>query len=305
MFEAFRGSVAQWECDMMGHMNVRHYFAKCDQAIRFTALRLGITPSMSREEGIELVITDQHVRFLQEQHAGSGLGIRMGVLDFSDSQIRLYQEIYNTLSGDIATTFITTAEPHRVADDSLVAWPEMAQAFAEANQTEIPGYAQPRSLDLVPGTGNMTMHKVEELGLYESSAGVITATHCDGAGRIRPAFLIGHIADGVVNMTQRFKTRGFIDDPDRRIGGAVLEYRLIYRSRPRAGSLFTVRTGLAEVMEKTNRFATWMMDLETGKPILSAASVGLSFDLDTRKVVAPPPEARAEMAAMMTPGLFI
>ncbi len=305
MFEAFRGSVAQWECDMMGHMNVRHYFAKCDQAIRFTALKLGITPQQSRDEGIELVITDQHVRFLQEQHAGSGLGIRMGVLDFSDKQIRLYQEIYNTLSGDIATTFITTAEPRRVADDELVAWPEMAQAFAAANQTEIPNYAQPRSLDLAPGTDTMTMQTIEELGLYESSAGAISGANCDVAGRIRPAFLIGHIADGVVNMTQKFKTRGFIDDPERRIGGAVLEYRLIYRYRPRAGSLFTVRTGLAEVMEKTNRFATWMMDLETGKPILSAASVGLSFDLDTRKVVAPPPEARAEMAAMMTPGLFI
>lgn len=305
MFEAFRGSVAQWECDMMGHMNVRHYFAKCDQAIRFTAFKLGISPQLSREAGIELVITDQHVRFLQEQHAGSGLGIRMGVLDFSDSRIRLYQEIYNTLSGDIATTFITTAEPRQTADDALVAWPDEAKQFADTNRTEIPDYAQPRSLDLARGSDGMTLQKLEALGLYESSAGVISATHCDGAGRIRPAFLIGHIADGVVNMTQKFKTRGFIDDPDRRIGGAVLEYRLIYRSRPRAGSLFTVRTGLAEVMEKTNRFATWMMDLETGEPILSAASVGLSFDLDTRKVVAPPPEARAEMAAMMTPDLFI
>lgn len=305
MFEAFRGSVAQWECDMMGHMNVRHYFAKCDQAIRFAALQLGITPRLSRDEGIELVITDQHVRFLQEQHAGAGLGIRMGVLDFSDDRIRLYQEIYNTLSGDVATSFITTAQPRRVADDSLVAWPDAAGAFANANRTEIPDYAQPRSLDLAPGVDNMTLQKVEELNLYESSAGVISATNCDVAGRIRPAFLIGHIADGVVNMTQQFKTRGFIDDSERRIGGAVLEYRLIYRYRPRAGSLFTVRTGLAEVMDKTNRFATWMMDLETGRPILSAASVGLSFDLDTRKVVAPPPQARAEMAAMMTPGLFI
>lgn len=304
MFEGYRGSVAQWECDMMGHMNVRYYFAKCDQATRIAGLKLGISPSFSRDTGIELVVTDHHVRFLREQHAGSGLGVRQGVIELSDTQVRLYQEIYNTLTGEIATTFITTAEPRHIADDTSAEWPDAAANAADIYGTEIPAYALPRSLSLEPGQDDISLAKADELGLYESSCGVIAPTFCDSGGRIRSSYLIGHIADGVVNMSQEFRTRGFIDDPDRRIGGAVLEYRLIYRNRPREGTVFTVRTGLAEVMEKTNRFVTWMLDLETGAPILSAVSVGLSFDLDTRKVVTPPPEALAAMRKKQTPGLF-
>src|SRR5690349_9444707 len=49
MMEVLRSGVNTWECDQMGHMNVRHYFARANQGISVLGLALGLGPSALRE----------------------------------------------------------------------------------------------------------------------------------------------------------------------------------------------------------------------------------------------------------------
>ncbi len=42
-----RGSVQQEECDVMGHMNVRHYVARVTDALAWLLLEAGLPPSRS------------------------------------------------------------------------------------------------------------------------------------------------------------------------------------------------------------------------------------------------------------------
>jgi acyl-CoA thioester hydrolase len=42
MIELLMGSVQNWECDIMGHMNVRHYLARCHTALGALGIELGL-----------------------------------------------------------------------------------------------------------------------------------------------------------------------------------------------------------------------------------------------------------------------
>jgi acyl-CoA thioester hydrolase len=78
--------------------------------------------------------------------------------------------------------------------------------------------------------------------------------------------------------------------------GAVVEARFVWRRFPRAGDLIEVRSGIAEIGEKTLRLVHWLCDPETGAAWASMEAVALTFDTTTRKAIAPPPEARARLA---------
>ena len=55
------GSVQVGECDVMGHMNVRHYVSRALEALAWLGLELGLGPGYAREHGAALVPADQHM----------------------------------------------------------------------------------------------------------------------------------------------------------------------------------------------------------------------------------------------------
>ena len=52
------GSVQVGECDVMGHMNVRHYVSRALEALAWLGFELGLGPAYSREHGAGLVPAD-------------------------------------------------------------------------------------------------------------------------------------------------------------------------------------------------------------------------------------------------------
>ena len=50
--EVYRGNVNTWECDEMGHMNVRFYVAKCEEAIAILLAELGLSPAEQRRQRV-------------------------------------------------------------------------------------------------------------------------------------------------------------------------------------------------------------------------------------------------------------
>ena len=87
-----------------------------------------------------------------------------------------------------------------------------------------------------------------------------------------------------------------LPDQPKRIGGAVLEYRLIYLDWPMAGDHVELRSGLQGFDEKTQRMNHWLLDPVSGKAWATSEAVAVNFDLDARKIIPIQPEARAVLA---------
>ena len=79
---------------------------------------------------------------------------------------------------------------------------------------------------------------------------------------------------------------------DKRIGGAALEYRLVYRQTPRLGDRLILRSGLKALGSKTFGWGHWLFDANSGACVAGAESVAVMLDLIARKAIAIPENER-------------
>jgi len=104
----YRGTVYPWECDHMGHMNVRSYVAKFDEATWQLFAMLGITPSYLREQNRGMAAVEQHITYKRELYPGDVITVRSAILDIREKVFQLVHEMRNDETGEItATTTLT------------------------------------------------------------------------------------------------------------------------------------------------------------------------------------------------------
>src|ERR1700761_1671694 len=89
--EIWRGGVNTWECDEMGHMNVRFYVARFMEGLGGLALRLGLPQAFSAHANATLTVREHHIRFLKEAHAGAPLHMEGGVIEIDETGASLLQ----------------------------------------------------------------------------------------------------------------------------------------------------------------------------------------------------------------------
>ncbi len=104
----YRGTVYPWECDHMGHMNVRFYVAKFDEATWQLFARLGVTPTYMREQQRGMAAVEQNITYKRELRPGDIITIRSGFLEMREKVFRLVHEMRNDETGEIAATTVLT-----------------------------------------------------------------------------------------------------------------------------------------------------------------------------------------------------
>jgi acyl-CoA thioester hydrolase len=282
-----RGSVQQEECDVMGHMNVRHYVARAADALDWLLLEAGLPPSRQR-----LAVMDQHLRFLREMSPGTPFTILGGVIATGAERIRTVVEIRNTATDAPAATLVT--------DLGLWGAPLPDLPGAEGLVVAMPAHAGPRGLGFDPPPALPDRDTARAMGLNEGYRGAIRPHECDTEGEMRPDVIIARIWDGVPNLRNRGTGVGIREEG---MGSAALEYRVAQFRPLRAGQLLTVCSGLKALGEKTTTWTHLVHDGETGAVVAAAEAVGIAFDLKARKAVAIPAERRAALEALLVPGL--
>ena len=303
--EIWRGGVNTWECDEMGHMNVRFYLSRFMEGLGGLALRLGLPDAFRASATATVLPRDHHLRFLKEAHAGTPLHMIGGVIEMDDAEATVLQVLLHTRTDEPCATAITRVV-HTSKDGRAFPWPTRSRAAAEAMKLEIPPFAAPRSVDAGPVTPIASMKAADRLGLGCAGRGVVGAQECDALGRMRPELFIGRVSDGVPGLlspVRKAVTEALGGEQPKRMGGAVLEYRLIYLDWPMAGDHFELRSGLKAVEDKTQRLNHWLLDPVSGRAWGTAEAVAVNFDLDTRKVVPIAPAARAALQPFVVPGL--
>jgi acyl-CoA thioester hydrolase len=295
--EVWSGGVNTWECDEMGHLNVRFWVAKSLEGLAGLAALLDMPRAFSPNAGATLVVREQHIRFLREARAGATMTMTGGVVEMGESEARLLL-IARHDNGQPAATFQTVVAHVTAHDLRPFPWPDRIRAAAEALGAEVPAFAAARSIDLSPVESQAGLARAQALGLTRLGLGVLQPQECDVFGRMRGEMVIGRISDVVGRMYPAPE-----DAAPARIGGAVVEYRILHHAWPRAGDHLEIRSGHVGCDAKTRTVLHWMLDPTTGRPWASAMAVGVTFDLDTRKLVEIPPEAQAAFNGQAVAGL--
>lgn len=305
--EIWRGGVNTWECDEMGHMNVRFYVTRAMEGLAGLAALFGLPHAFAPGAGATLLVRDQHIRFLRECHAGAALHMVGGVIEMGEDEARLLQLLVHSRSGEIAATFQTTVAHVTPGEARPFPWPTRTRERAEALKVEVPEQAAARSIALGPVDSQASLERAEALGLLRIALGAIGRADVDSFGRMGVEQFIGRVSDGIPSIIGAYRetVAEKAAGKPRRVGGAVLEYRLVHLDWPRAGDRVEIRSGLAGFDARTKRMVHWMLDPETGKAWGASEAIAITFDLDTRKIVPISEEAQAQLKAHVTPGLTL
>jgi len=304
--EVWSGGVNTWECDEMGHMNVRFWGSKALEGLAGLAAALGMPHAFAANALATLAIREQHIRFLREARPGAALYMTGGVVEMGDSDARLLLVIRHP-SGEPAASFQLLVEHATAGDLRPFPWPDRIRARAEALRVELPAYAAARGLDLSPVVSTASLARADQLGLKRIALGTLRPADCDIFGRMAADHFIGRVSDGVGRLfgETRPGPEPVAGEPPPRIGGAVVEYRVLHLDWPRAGDGVEVRSGFAASGPRTRRAIHWMVDPLTGRPWVSAEAVVISFDLDRRKAVDINQQAQDAFLAAIPPGLAL
>lgn len=304
--ETWRGCCNAWDCDEMGHMNVRHYVGRWSEGLAALAASLGLPRAFAAEASDTIIPVDQHIRFLAEARAGDPLAMRAGVLAHGETDATIYQELRHA-DGRLAATYVTRVQHVDAVELRPFAWSQRTRPLLAQFACKAPAESQARSiaLDAVPAA-DASLARAEALGMPTTGRGLVQRSELDAFGRARPDLFIGRISDAAPNIFAAWRAEAAqAAGGGERFGGAVVEYRVVYRGWPRDGALIEIRSGVVEVAEKFQRLVHWALDPVSGAAYATAEAVALTFDLRTRKAVAPDAARRAALAERIVPGLTI
>ena len=298
--EVWRGGVATWECDSMGHLNVGFYVEKAMEALAGLAAELGMPHAFAPHADATLILREQHIRFLREAQAGAALSIEAGVLEMGDDEARVLFLMRHS-DGGLAASFQMLVSHATAREGRPFPWPAWARARAAALMIEAPEPARPRSVPLGAVETAAGLPRALELGLQRIGMGVVRPDECDPFGRISPGRIMRRLSDSAVHLFGAL----LAGVAGQRVGGAMLEYRFVYAAWPRMGDRFEIRSGVAGVEPKVARLVHWMLDPASGRPWAAAEAVLAAFDLEARKLIELTETDAASWRAAVRPGLTI
>ncbi|HYD73260.1 MAG TPA: thioesterase family protein, partial [Candidatus Binatia bacterium] len=229
----------------------------------------------------------------KEARPGAPLVMHGGVAKMGESDAQLCLDMRHA-DGAPASCFTLRVAHVDTRDFRPFAWSARTRVAGKRLHCVLPAHAKTRSIDLARApSADVSLQRAIDLGAARIGATIVTPDQCDVFGRLRGEHFVGRVSDSVPNLLAQFRQDAAANG--QAPAGAVVEARFVWRRFPRAGGLIEVRSGIAEIGEKTLRLVHWLCDPESGGVWASMEAVALTFDTATRKAIAPPPEARARL----------
>ena len=304
--EVWRGTVNAWDCDQMGHMNVRFYVERAMQGLGVIALRLGMPDAFRPEAQATLRVRSHHVRFLREARTGAALHMTAGVVDVTETEATLALRLWHSRTNQVAAGFTASVAHVTTAEDRPFAWPERMRRALDALRVEAPAECGPRGLSVeAPSEPRGTRERAEALGLPIVGQGVFTAADCDAHGRLRPDAVMGKASDAAPHLFAAWRRYLESGNDPRDLGRAMMEGRLLYGTPPRVGDLYEIRSGIASVDDRFEKRVDWFLDPVSGRAIAALEALVATFDMDARKMVILDEAVRADFRSEVVEGLAL
>jgi len=132
-FETARGTVYPWEMDHAGHMNVRFYTARFDEASWQLFANFGVTGAYMRANRRGMAALEQHTYYKREIHPGTLVRVSSEIEEVKAKVVRFTHRMYDIeTEEELASTTITAAHLDTEARRAVAFAPEVAARLAEA-----------------------------------------------------------------------------------------------------------------------------------------------------------------------------
>lgn len=301
----WRGNANAWECDELGHLNVRFYLAKATEAVGALAQMIAMPGAFQPRASATLLARSMTIRFLAEVQPGAPLAIRGGVIDHDETGLTAAL-ILDHCAQERTAAAITVRLDHYAPDFARTfPWSSRTRAALDGLRVDTPAECMPRSLSDGPPERQVSLKRADALGLEAVGRGMINPYEVDALGHMRAEFAFGKISNSVVHLESGFPEQwaAFREGRPLEAASAVLEARLNFHRWPRAGTGYVVRTGLARVTDKVRTLVHWVCDPADGKALWTMEAVGCLMDLKARRLKPADPETLAMMQAAVVEGL--
>ena len=284
MITVYRNSVQSWEIDQMGHMNVQFYFEKALQGCVVLWNKLGINGQAVELGNTDLSLARAHIRFLKEQKPGAPFFLKAGIVEFGDTEVKLYLEMIETITQQPVAAFnfqfLWTIKP------SVEVKQNFSKVFEDL-KVDIPSYGQTRGLSLEKEP-LLSLSQASQKNMIDSFEAVILLRQCDNRSKIKPSAYMGIVSDSTPHL---LAYTGTIDENGMtNIGSAALEYKFDFFEYVPLGAHLKTKSGVQSLSNKTFVWQHWIFNVETGNPVALASAVAVTMDLEARKSIPIPPE---------------
>jgi acyl-CoA thioester hydrolase len=282
--ETYRGSVAAWECDQYGHLNVQFYVGRLSDAVASMLLEGGLGRKGLEERRLGMVAVNQNLDYMKELRAGTLLRLESAVKLIEGRKMVLHHRLFDAESGEIAFKADVLGLCFDLEARKSVPFPDdLQQGFSRL---------------LIKGDEPLVQHAVPKLepGWIASHRSPVNAWECDRMGHLNVQFYLGRAAEAdrqVLNAIglgpKALKALGLRIQAQR--------YRLSFKREMHAAAVTTVRSGIRSADSDGLQLYHEVIDPETG---ILAASVeaGIMLERSDSGAAAPfPPEALARAQA--------
>jgi acyl-CoA thioesterase FadM len=291
-----RSTVTADQIDHLGHMNVRFYGVNAHAGTAALLDALDV-------DRADTQVVDAYTRHRREQLLGAPLIVRSGVLDVGPFDLRLYHELANEDTGELAATFV-----HRVrrddGNDTDLPLPDGLAALAADITATIPSHGASRSIPLAsdPIATAPAIAELRHRRLAMRKPRPVSAEECTADGtyvRTMAPMLVwgGEPVDR--DQPEMLHTT----DDGRRMGWASMETRLAIRRLPRAGERIQSFSAVLALADKTSHRILWAYDADREDLLVSFEIVNLAFDIAARAPMSIPDHIRAAETRVLHPEL--
>ncbi|MGY6628185.1 MAG: acyl-CoA thioesterase [Oceanicaulis sp.] len=286
MILLWRGNANAWECDELGHLNVRFYIAKAWEAAEALAEALGMRAAFQPGATATLVARELDIRFLAEVRPGAPLAIRGVITGFDDTSLTAVLVIEHAALARTAATVRLRLDHADPLTARPFAWSGRLRENMESLTGEAPAESAARSLSRGAPAPDISLARADALGLQEIGRGRINPQDADRFGRMRPEFVLGKTSSSVVHFAAGFPEQWEVYRSGAALeaASALLEARIIMRRWPLAGEGYVIRSGLAGANRNVRHLVHWICDPVSGGPLWSMEGVGALMDLQTRRL---------------------
>lgn len=296
------GECSAWECDELGHLNMRHYVYKTAQARAGLIIRMGLHEAFTSHATSSIRVKDFHIKYQAEARPGDPLKIESGVLSLEDTTAQLCHMMYHA-DGRIAASVIETVEHIYLHGIRAFSWPRRVREKIAEFKAETPAPAKPRNIDMSDPQTGMTLSELEALGLPVLGAGVFGPEEADNTGFVTPQAFFGRTTSSIGWYTDGWPE---IHDENYREGGgmaALLEARAVFHNHPRVGDAYVYVPGFLGANTYTRGILHNLLDPITGKNYMSNVAMGCLFNTKSRSLVKTTPEQITLLNQHMRDGL--
>ncbi len=277
-------TVTEDQIDHLGHMNVRFY------AVNARAGTDALLADLGRGEHRDADVFDMYTRHHREQLLGTELEVRSAVLGADADSIRIYHELANASTGELAATFVYRVRTTRGAP------------LDHLDTIELPAHGTPRSIDLAAELSAPPLATVQDLGLAVRAPRELVPDDMGGSDTVASHMVPMLIWGGTpIGGDEHLLVH---EGPNgEAVGWATMETRVHIARLPELGARIQSFGATTAMADKTTQMSMWAYDIDRRDLLVSFEVVSVLFDIGARRAMSIPDDLRAEHAAHFHPEL--